>query len=88
MKHNFKFNCGDIVKDKITGFNGVVVARIQYLTGCNRYSIQSRILADEKPVEWQNFDEDQLNILKEDIIKIQTDRSKGGVKPKVTSSKY
>lgn len=31
----FKFENGQIVKDMITGFTGVVVARVNYMTGCN-----------------------------------------------------
>ena len=58
---NFKFDLGDVVKDKITGFKGVIMCQSRYLTGCNRYALQSQQLNNEgKPVDWQYFDEDNL----------------------------
>lgn len=81
--NKFRFKLGETVKDKITSFQGVVIARTEYLTGCNRYSIQTKDLHEGKPVEWQQFDEDQLEKVKEKITKIKTDKTKGGVKPKI-----
>lgn len=57
----FKFNLSDKVKDRITGFKGVVVARTEYMTGCRRYSLQDpKLSKDGKPQDWQAFDEDSL----------------------------
>jgi len=56
----FKFKCGDQVEDTITKFRGVVVCQSHYLTGCNRYAVQSRDLHDGKPQDWVYFDEDAL----------------------------
>jgi len=53
---NFKFECGDEVKDKISGVKGVVVSRTEYLTSCNRYAIAEK----KKPETWLHFDELQL----------------------------
>ena len=30
---------GDRVRDAVTGFTGVVMARVEYLTGCNQVSV-------------------------------------------------
>ncbi len=69
----FKFELGQKVKERITGFKGVIVARSQYMTGCNRYGVQSQKLKhDGKPLEWEYFDEDLLEIDGKNInIKIQ-----------------
>ena len=57
----FKLNLGQEVKDKVTGFVGVIVCRAEYMTGCNRYSLQSKKLGkDNKPQDWLTFDEDLL----------------------------
>jgi len=56
----FKFEVGEEVKDKVTGFTGIIVCRSQFLTGCNGYSLQSKKLKDNKPADWVAFDEDQL----------------------------
>ena len=58
----FEFEMGDLVKDEISGFSGIVVTRIEYLNGCKRYSILARKLEAGKPVEeW--IDEAQLKII-------------------------
>ena len=51
---------GQQAKDKITGFKGTVVARIEYLNGCIRLEIQPKELQDNgQPVETCFFDEVQ-----------------------------
>ena len=55
---DFKFILGEEVKDKITGFRGVVMARSEYHTGCNTYGLLSKTLTkDAKPAEWEWIDE-------------------------------
>lgn len=36
---NFKFENGQTVKDRVTGFKGVILGRTQYATGCIQYGI-------------------------------------------------
>lgn len=70
----FKINLGSEVKDKITGFKGVVRARTQYLTGCNVYGCQNPKLDDKgNPQEWKWFDEDQLKLVKDRKVVIYDD---------------
>lgn len=38
----WKFGLGDEAKDSMTGFQGVVAARIEFLDGCRRYLLQSQ----------------------------------------------
>lgn len=50
------------VKEIITGFEGVVTARCEYLHSNTRIQVTSKTLQDGKPVvEW--FDEDSLQIV-------------------------
>lgn len=66
----FKFGLGQVLKDIVTGFKGVVAARTEYLTGCNRYSLQSQKLTKEnKPADWQTFDETVLVVTDKKTIK-------------------
>jgi hypothetical protein len=51
---------GDLARDSVTGFEGVVVAAHEYLHGCKRFSIQPQQLHDGKPIEPQTFDEPQM----------------------------
>jgi hypothetical protein len=64
MKSDTTLKLGDIAKDTITGFSGVVVARCDWLNGCVRMTIQPKGLKDSKPIEAQTFDVEQLVLVK------------------------
>ncbi len=59
----FKIALGTKVKDKVTGFKGVVVARTEWLFGCLRYTVQPQKLKDGATIANECFDEDALVIL-------------------------
>ena len=54
---------GDRVKDKISGFTGIVNARVNYLNGCTRCGVASEETHDGKLIEDMYFDETQLVIM-------------------------
>lgn len=54
---------GQTVKDVISGYEGVVTSITAYLYGCSRVTVQSREMKDGKPVDYQVFDEQQLQIV-------------------------
>lgn len=61
---------GDKVKDPVTGFIGIAVAKTTWLHGCNRISVQPQDLnKDGAPRDAQVFDEMQLTIIKKAVIK-------------------
>lgn len=43
----FKFELGVTLKERVTGFEGVVMGRTQYYTGCDHYGLLSRELTDK-----------------------------------------
>jgi hypothetical protein len=48
---------GDIAKDDLTGFTGVVIGRTHWLTNCDRLSLQPRGLdKDGQPLKSNSFD--------------------------------
>lgn len=50
--HQFGISLLAEVEDTITGYKGVVIRAIQYLTGCDRYCVQSKSLTkDGVPVQ-------------------------------------
>jgi hypothetical protein len=59
----FKIELGSKVKDRISGFVGIVYARTEWMYGCRRYTVQPQELKDGRPVESVAFDEDQLEVL-------------------------
>jgi hypothetical protein len=50
---------GTIVTDRITGFQGIAVCRIEYLNGCVRYGVQPAAIGN-KIEEPTYIDEQQL----------------------------
>lgn len=78
-----KINLGDKVKDPVTGFTGIVVARTEWLYGCTRINVQPAVDKDGKMVEINSFDEPQLIVLKEGAIKVEKKEEKetGGPMP-------
>ena len=71
---------GDKAKDKVTGFEGIMVAETQWLNGCTRMGLQSQVLKDGIPTEAQWFDAPQLEKL-EDKLVIPGPRDTGGPIP-------
>ena len=58
-------NLGKIGKDKITGFQGVIIGKATYLFGCNQYAIAPQKwnaeTAKRPDTEW--FDEGRVEIV-------------------------
>jgi len=82
---DFRFSNGDKVKDIVTGYDGVITGRADYLNGCNRYGVESCKLEENKIVElW--FDEDRLVLLKAGFIKIEKKEPEKKLGGPVTSS--
>lgn len=65
----FKFGCE--VKDKITGFKGIVTGKCSYITGCEQYLVQPKgKKTDVKPkADW--FDVARLVLSSKKVIKIK-----------------
>ncbi len=60
---------GDKVKDLVTGFCGIAVARTEWLYGCNRITIQPDVLDKEGEIyDGIAFDEPQLIILQKQVV--------------------
>lgn len=62
-----KFGLGEELRDKVTGFTGLVMACTKYFTGCVHYGLASKELRDNKPLDWQWFDESLLEFVSEGI---------------------
>ena len=60
-------------KDKVTGFEGVVVSRHQHIIGCDQYQIQPYANKNRKFPDSCFFDEDRLKVLDNEIRGPQPD---------------
>ena len=56
---------GDIARDRITGFEGIVIATTEWLYGCRRLTLQPQHLADGKMIDTVTFDEPQCILIHE-----------------------
>jgi hypothetical protein len=59
-----KIKLGDQVRDKVTGFAGVAVARTQWLHGCDRIAIQPPVDKDGKLPDNASFDIMSVELVK------------------------
>lgn len=58
-----RIELGDVVRDTVTGFKGVVVGDYLFLHGCRRLSVQPQEMRDGKPIDAVTFDELQLELV-------------------------
>ena len=63
-----KVNLGDRVKDKITGFKGIVVGITYWLNGCVRAGVQMEKMKKGESIQTEWIDDVQLEVLKHRII--------------------
>lgn len=49
-------------KDKITGFEGIIISRVQYLFGCDQYGVAPAATQDGKVGDTIYFDEGRIEI--------------------------
>lgn len=67
---------GDIVRDKLTGFTGVIIVKSVYLNGCFRMGVQSKKLTKDGAVpDALHFDVEQLELVK---AKVHAPTSRSG----------
>lgn len=79
MKNDKTIELGDVAKDTLTGFKGIVVGVTKWLHGCRRIVIQPQELKDGKPIDPISFDEPQVECLKPK--KAKTTANTGGPAP-------
>jgi len=68
---------GDKVRDIVTGFEGIAVAKIEYLNGCIRYEVQPETCKDGKPIDSLWIDIQQLVVTEERKINIKPVKAEG-----------
>ena len=78
-----KIELGDKVMDVITGYEGIAIARTEYLTGCDHIGIQSQAGKDSAsiPTDWQWFDVRRIKRVKQAAVKLQSEDDPGGPQP-------
>ncbi len=65
MKSKNLFALGDLLKDRVTGFKGIVIATTEWLNGCVRLTLQPQGLnKDGKVHDTLTLDVEQLELVK------------------------
>lgn len=80
---------GQEAKDKITGFNGILTARLQYITGCDQYTLTPKKNKEGGLDDCYNFDEKRLEIIGKGILpkEVTNKKDSGGPHRKALNSK-
>lgn len=60
---------GDLCRDRVSGFEGIVVVRSDYISGCSRIGLQPKIGADGKLPDALHFDEPMCEVVKAAAVK-------------------
>lgn len=70
-------------KDKISGFQGIITARHQYITGCDQYTLSGKMIKEGEIGESYQFDEGRIEITGRGILpeEVKT-KITGGPQPK------
>jgi hypothetical protein len=71
---------GQRVKDTITGFEGIAIARTEWLYGCVRVTVQPQSMHDGKPIDSSTFDEPQL-VGVADVVAAEPGSGRHGARP-------
>ncbi len=72
----FKYELGSKVRDRISGYEGIITSRTEWLYGCLRYMVQSQALKDGKPIDSIGCDEEALELI--EPVKAQETKATGG----------
>jgi len=75
-KKSYKFELGCTLKDKITDFEGVATGVASYITGCDQFCLQPKV-KDGAYVPSQWFDDNRLEIVGKDIVKLKLEDDVG-----------
>jgi hypothetical protein len=60
---------GDRGRDQVTGFEGLIVARTEWLYGCERLGLQGKVDKDGKVGEAQWFDAAAIVVVEPEVVK-------------------
>lgn len=58
---------GNVAKCRLTGFTGVVIAKVEYINGCIQYGVRPRVDKDNKFPDAIYIDAEQLEFVKDGI---------------------
>ena len=76
MSETYGARLGDQVRDRVSGFTGVVTVLHRFLQGCDRMSVQPPADEEGKLIEYESFDAPDLEVTKEQFVSYHGQRDK------------
>lgn len=73
----FKFRLGAKARDTVTGFEGIIIGRNEWLNGCVQYAIKPKVNDKGEIMEAEWIDEQQLEIVRK-TTKVTLVKKTGG----------
>lgn len=71
---------GDKVKDTITGFEGIAIAKTEFINGCIQFEVVPKIKKGEKYPEAISIDEQHLEVITSKAKKIKKEENGGATR--------
>jgi len=75
-----RFKLGDKVRDKISGLEGIITSKIEFLNGCIQYGIQPPVSENGDMREVEYIDEGQLEKIKGKTATTKQNDVGGGIR--------
>jgi hypothetical protein len=69
-KQNRDADLGDMVRDKVTGFQGTITIRAKHLAGCDRFWVAPPVGSDGRMIEGQWLDIDLVEIVTPSAVQV------------------
>ena len=62
---------GDRIRCKVTGYEGVAVAKLKHLNGCVQYGLKGKMVKDGEYPETVYLDVEQLEKIEDNAVKVK-----------------
>lgn len=68
---------GKKVRDTVSGFEGIITSRVEYINGCVQFCVTPKVVKDNIRPDSEYIDEAQIEIIKEEKVEIESKRTGG-----------
>lgn len=75
----FLYEMGAKARDKVTGFEGTITARYEFIAGCRQYGIEAK--AKDGELKASTFDEERIELVPAPAADVKASPSGGPARP-------
>ena len=73
----FKFRLGAKARDTVTGFEGIIIGRNEWLNGCVQYALKPKVNDKGEIIEAEWIDEQQIEMVRTDPVTKRLEKTGG-----------